>query len=54
MAYVFVDDEILDHALEGLFADVGGEDDLALEAVEAFAAEDLLAEGVDLFSIDYH
>ena len=37
--------------LEGLLADVGGEDDLALEAVEALAALYLLAEGVDLFVV---
>jgi hypothetical protein len=40
--------------LEGLLADVGGEDDLALEAVEALAALYLLAEGVDLFVVDHH
>jgi hypothetical protein len=34
-----------------LLADVGGEDDLALEAVEALAALYLLAEGVDLFVV---
>jgi hypothetical protein len=46
--------EVLDHALQCLSADIGGEYNLIFEAVEAPAAEYLFGEGVGLLgSGDY-
>jgi hypothetical protein len=40
--------------LKGLFADVGGEDDVVLQAIEALAAEDLLGDGVVFLGSENH
>ena len=45
--------KVPDHSLEGLLSDVTGEYGLILKAVETFAAEYLLGDGVGFFGNRY-